>query len=270
MYFFNKFLILFSFVFSSIDVAAHGDEGRIEFWKKYYNPTIEVIQEKTPSIKIKLHKIGSFYQLESIIKNFDLTPEEDMRNNNSTRGYVKLFINGDFVTRIYHKRFFMKKMPIGNNEIKAILSSNMDHDLTYKNKLVEDTIYYQFPEYNFAEARAKSYDLFVKCEFSSEGQTRLKELNNQGMTLQESSHYLQCVHDSRSNTLDSFKKQMKKYQLAHYNITQDALLKRIDLWKSYEDNQISLNDARNKNKFIEDSIDVQMNKFIDKIKDNGH
>lgn len=157
-------------------------------------------------------------------------------------------------------------MPIGKNEFKVILSSNMDHDLILNDKLIQDTIYYQFPEYNFAEARAKSYDLFVKCEFSSDGQIQLKKLSKNGMTLQESSKYLQCVHDSRSSTLDVFKKQMKKYQLTHYNITQRALNERIKIWKLYEKNEISLQEARNKNQIIEDSIDIDMNKFIDETK----
>ena len=64
------------------------------------------------------------------------------------------------------------------------------------------------------------------------------------------------------NTLDSFKKEMSKIQLAHYEITLDAFQKRIKLWKSFENNEINISDARKKNDLIENDIDLQMQEKI--------
>ena len=82
------------------------------------------------------------------------------------------------------------------------------------------------------------------------------------MKVSESSEFLQCRHDSQKNTLDSFKKEMSKIQLAHYEITLDAFQKRIKLWKSFENNEINISDARKKNNLIEKNIDTQMQEKI--------
>ena len=50
-------------------------------------------------------------------------------------GYGKLYINGKFITRVYNNIIFLKSIPIGQNEIKVIISSNMDHDIAMNKKL---------------------------------------------------------------------------------------------------------------------------------------
>jgi hypothetical protein len=134
----------------------------------------------------------------------------------------------------------------------------MDADLTYRNEIISDSIIIRFPKYNFAEARAKAYNLYIQCEFSDNGQQNKTKLANKGLKVSESSEFLQCRHDSQKNTLDSFKKEMSKIQLAHYEITLDAFQKRIKLWKSFENSEIDISDARKKNTLIENNIDIQM------------
>ena len=69
-------LYLYFTLFFSANVFSHeGEEARIKFWKEYYNPKVEVTQEKIPRIKISLHKIGPFFQLQTEVEYFKFTPE---------------------------------------------------------------------------------------------------------------------------------------------------------------------------------------------------
>ena len=130
------FLILLLLPITSI---AHDDkDDRIKFWKEYYHPKLEVHQNNIPEIKISLNKIGPFFQLQSKVINFTLTPEQDLKNNNSWTGYGKLFINGIYTTRVYSEYLFLKEVPVGNNEIKVILISNMDVDIAHNSKIISD------------------------------------------------------------------------------------------------------------------------------------
>ena len=61
-------------------------------------------------------------------------------------------------------------------EIKVILSTNLDHDISTNGIVISDTITYQFPEYTFSEARNKSYNQMIQCEFSESGQALLNQL----------------------------------------------------------------------------------------------
>lgn len=263
MIFVKRFFLVLLLIILPINSMAHqSQEERMKFWKEYYNPKLEVTQPAVPSVKINLNKIGPFFQLQTNVGNFKLTPDQDMKNDNTWTGYGKLFINGKFITRIYNKYLFLKSIPIGENEIKVILSSNMDADLTYRNEIISDSIIIRFPEYNFAEARSKAYGLYIQCEFSDNGQKNKTKLANKGLAVSESSEFLQCRHDSQKNTLDSFKKEMSKIQLAHYEITLDAFQKRIKLWKSFENNEINISNARKKNILIENNIDIQMQEKI--------
>ena len=255
----------FLIIFFTTNIFAHQDqEERIKFWKEYYNPQMEVTQEKIPEIKITLHKIGPFYQLHTDVKNFKFTPDRDMKDNNAWTGYGKLYINGKFITRVYNNIIFLKSIPIGQNEIKVILSSNMDHDIAMNKKLISDQIDIRFPDYNFAEARAHSYDLFIMCEFSDEGKARTQKLASYGLNANESSEYLQCTRDS-NDVIKPFVKEMSKAQKAQFKIVMEILEKRINLWKSFENNQISLSKARDKNQLLEEDIDKHMQETMRKI-----
>ena len=255
-------LYLYFALFFSASVFSHeGQEARIKFWKEYYNPKVEVTQEKIPSIKIFLHKTGPFFQLQTKVENFKFTPESDMKDNNSWTGYGKLYINGKFITRVYNERLFLKSLPVGNNEIKVILSSNMDHDVALNKELVSDQIYMRFPEYNFAEARAEAHSLFTRCEFSDNGKARTKALAAKGLKASESSEYLQCTYDS-NKSIEPFTKEMTRAQKGHYDIVNTSLEERIGLWKSYENKEININEAREKNLVMENSVDVKMKELM--------
>ena len=244
-----------------ITLIAHDDQDdRIKFWKEYYNPKIEVHQDNIPKIKISLNKIGPFFQLQSKVTNFTLTPSQDLKNNNSWTGYGKLFINGIYTTRIYSEYLFLKEVPIGNNEIKVILSSNMDIDIAYNSKIISDSIIFQFPEYNFSEARSKAYGLSIQCEFSDKGLVARDELSRKGLSLSESSSYLKCQHDSQKNTLDSFKSEMTGFQLLTYELRLNSLSKRFLVWKDFEDDNISLSAARKKSDLIQKDMNIEIEK----------
>ncbi|MBT5644187.1 MAG: hypothetical protein HOJ42_03505 [Gammaproteobacteria bacterium] len=243
-----------------ISIAHDDQDDRIKFWKEYYNPKLEVHQRDIPEIKISLNKIGPFFQLQSKVKNFTLTPDQDLKNNNSWTGYGKLFINGVYVTRIYNEYLFLKDVPVGNNEFKVILSSNMDVDIAHNNKIISDTIIFQFPAYSYAEARSKAYGLSIQCEFSDKGLAARDTLSRKGMSLSESSLYLQCRHDSQKSTLDSFQGEMTRFQLLIHQLTLDSFFKRSLIWKDYEDNIISLSVAREKSNLIEKNIEIEIQK----------
>lgn len=259
------FLLTF---FSGMTFAHKDQEERIKFWKEYYNPKVEVTQEKVPEIKINLQKIGPFFQLHTKLKNFKFTPDRDMKDNNTWTGYGKLYINGKFITRIYNSPIFLKSIPEGNNEIKVILSSNMDHDLSIKKKLISDQIYMRFPEYNFAEARAEAHGLFVQCEFSEEGKARTKKLAAIGLKAFESSEYLQCEYNS-NKSIEPFIGEMTKAQKGHYDIVNSSLKKRIRLWKAYESKEININEAREKSLILVNDIDIKMKKLVCSLSKDG-
>ena len=134
----KKIILHLSILIISITSAyAHEDnEERIKFWKEYYNPKVEVSEQNIPSVKITLIKNKPFYQVRTQIKNFTFTPEKNMENNIPSEGYGKLYINGDYVSRIYSEYHFVKILPVGNNEIKVILSTNLDHDIASNGNVI--------------------------------------------------------------------------------------------------------------------------------------
>ena len=60
---------------------------------------------------------------------------------------------------------------------------------------------------------------------------------------------------------------MSSFQLLVYELTLDSLMKRSLIWKDYEDNNISLSSAREKNKFVEKNMDI---KIQEKYAGNKH
>ena len=145
----------------------------------------------------------------------------------------------------------------------------MDHDISHNNVLVSDVILYQFPEYNFAEARAKEHAMATQCEFSEEGLADRSKLQKKGLNLNESSKYLQCRYDSRNSILSSFKNKMTKIQAVHHEAILKSLLKRIELWKKYETNAMSLEKARQLNIEYENNIHSAVEEHVQKFKNRG-
>ena len=87
-----RFLFCFFVMLPFTSFAHEGQDDRIKYWKEYYHPKLEVVRQDIPNIKIELKKIGSFFQLHSMIENFKITPDEDLKNNNTWNGYAKLFV----------------------------------------------------------------------------------------------------------------------------------------------------------------------------------
>ena len=264
-----KNIIFLSFVFLMINqVLAHEDnEERIKFWKEYYNPKVEITSQQIPEVKIELIKNKPFYQIKTTIKNFKFTPEKNMKNNLPTEGYGKLYINGEYLSRIYSEYYFLRILPEGYNDITVILSSNLDHDVAINGKVISDNITYQFPEYTFSEARNKSYNQMIQCEFSEKGQKLLKDQVNRDMLISESSEYLKCRYDARNDILSSFTKDMTRLQKHYHKVTLEALNNRIKVWREFEDGKINIKEARIKNKRIEDQIDIRMEKKLRQLQE---
>ena len=263
----KKIILHFSFLMILITSAyAHEDnEERIKFWKEYYNPKVEVKNQNIPSVKITLIKNKPFYQVRTQVKNFTFTPEKNMENNEPSEGYGKLYINGDYVSRIYSEYHFVKILPVGNNEIKVILSTNLDHDIASNGKVIYDDIIYQFPEYTFSEARNKSYNQMIQCEFSDTGKILLKELAKKGMAITESSEHLQCRYDARNNILGPFVQKMTRLQRYYHEVSLDTLKKRIQVWKDFESSAINLKNARDMNRLLESSVDKLMQEKLEQL-----
>ena len=154
---------------------------------------------------------------------------------------------------------------MGINEIKVILSTNLDHDISTNGRVISDTITYQFPEYSFSEARNKSYNQMIQCEFSESGQALLRELKVKGMLITESSAHLKCRFDARNDVLGPFTNKMTRLQRHYHHVTLDALKKRIKVWEAFEANKISLRNARLQNQKIEDEIDDLMQKKLEQL-----
>jgi hypothetical protein len=264
---FFKYLLWLSLITPFALVAHDGQDERIKYWKNYYHPKLEVVRQEIPSVKISLKKIGPFFQLQTQVKNFKITPDQDQKNNNTWTGYAKLFINGIYTSRIYGEYLFIKDMPVGNNEIKVILSSNMDTDIAYKGKPISDQVIIQFPEYTFSEARSKAYNLSIQCEFSDEGLRDRDKLQQDGMQISESSKYLLCRHDSQKNILDEFMSEMSKFQLASHIVHLDILKKRVAVWQDFENSELSLSEARLKNKVIVDTLDSRLQKKFSELRE---
>tara|TARA_B100000900_G_scaffold414000_1_gene439398 strand:+ start:703 stop:1518 length:816 start_codon:yes stop_codon:yes gene_type:complete len=265
----KNIIILFGFAFLMINQAlAHEDnEERIKFWKEYYNPKVEITSQQIPEVKIELIKNKPFYQIKTTIKNFKFTPEKNMKNNLPTEGYGKLYINGEYVSRIYSEYYFLRILPEGYNDITVILSSNLDHDVAVNGKVISDNIIYQFPEYTFSEARNKSYNQMIQCEFSEKGQKLLKIQVDKDLLISESSEYLECRYDARNDILSSFTKDMTRLQKHYHKVTLEALNNRIKLWREFEDGKINIKEARIENKRIEDQIDIRMEKKLKQLQE---
>jgi hypothetical protein len=263
----KKIILNLSLIFLlTSPVQAHDDnESRIKFWKEYYNPKVEVTDKNIPSVKVTLIKNKSFYQIRTQIENFVFTPEKDMKNNISSEGYGKLFINGKYVSRVYGEYHFLRILPVGSNEIKVILSTNLDHDIAKDGNVISDTVVYQFPEFSFSEARNKSYNQMIQCEFSEKGKILLDKLAKKDMKITESSEHLQCRYDARNDILTPFMNKMTRLQRHYHKVTLDVLKKRIQLWKDFENNKITLNTARENNLQLENKIDTLMQKKLEQL-----
>lgn len=261
--YFQKIFLVF---FLANPVFAHDDnESRIKFWKEYYNPKVEVTNNNIPSVKVTLIKNKSFYQIRTQTKNFVFTPEKDMKNNIPTEGYGKLFVNGEYVSRIYGEYHFLRILPVGSNEIKVILSTNLDHDIAKDGNVISDTVIYQFPEFSFSEARNQSYNQMIQCEFSDKGKLLLNKLAKKGMKITESSEHLQCRYNARNDILTPFMHKMTRLQRHYHKVTLEILKERIQLWKDFENNKISLNYARENNLELENKIDDLMQKKLEQL-----
>tara|TARA_Y100000768_G_scaffold84593_1_gene60454 strand:- start:9155 stop:9964 length:810 start_codon:yes stop_codon:yes gene_type:complete len=265
----KNIILFFGLILLMINQApAHEDsEERIKFWKEYYNPKVEVISDRTPEIKITLIKNKPFYQIKTSLKNFKFTPEKNMKNNLPTEGYGKLYINGEYVSRIYSEYHFVRILPVGLNDITVILSSNLDHDVAINGRVISDNIMYQFPEYSFSEARNKSYNQMIQCEFSEKGQNLLKLQKVKNMLIAESSDYLQCRYDARNDILTPFTKDMTRLQRHYHIVTLEALNKRIKVWKEFERGIINIKKARRENQKIEGEIDILMEKKLKQLEE---
>jgi hypothetical protein len=263
----KKIILHLSILIISITSAyAHEDnEERIKFWKEYYNPKVEASEQNTPSVKITLIKNKPFYQVRTQIKNFAFTPEKNMENIIPSEGYGKLYINGDYVSRIYSEYHFIKILPVGNNEIKVILSTNLDHDIASNGNVISDDIVYQFPEFTFSEARNQSYNQMIQCEFSETGKILLNKLAKKNMTITESSEHLECRYDARNDILGPFAKKMTRLQRHYHEVSLKILKKRIQVWKDFENNVISLNQARDMNRSLESDVDKLMQDKIEQL-----
>ena len=79
------------------------------------------------------------------------------------------------------------------------MSTNLDHDIAKDGNVISDTVVYQFPEFSFSEARNKSYNQMIQCEFSDKGKVLLEKLAKAGMKITESSEHLQCRYDARND-----------------------------------------------------------------------
>ena len=263
---FTIFFYVFLFI-TNIALAHEDSEERIKFWKEYYNPKVEVTGQQIPEVKINLIKNKPFYQIKTSIKNFKFTPEKNMKNNLPTEGYGKLYINGEYVSRIYSEYHFIRILPVGFNDITVILSSNLDHDVSINGKVISDNILYQFPEYTFSEARNKSYNQMIQCEFSEKGQSLLKEQVSKNMLITESSDHLQCRYDARNDILGPFTNNMTRLQRHYHQVTLEALEKRINLWKEFENGIINIREARKENNKIEKEIDILMEKKLKQLQE---
>jgi CRISPR/Cas system-associated endonuclease Cas1 len=58
---------------------------------------------------------------------------------------------------------------------------------------------------------------------------------------------------------------MTRLQRHYHIVTLDALKKRIKVWKAFEENKISLENARRQNQKIEDEIDDLMQQKLDQL-----
>ena len=105
----------------------------------------------------------------------------------------------------------------------------------------------------------------IQCEFSDSGQALLKKLKAKNMLITESSDHLKCRYDARHDILKPFVDKMTRLQRHYHEVTLDALLKRIDVWKAHENKKISLQDARSQNQKIEDEIDILMQKKLEQL-----
>ena len=102
-----NYLSWFYLSYPNFDFLMKGNAERIQFWKDYYHPKLEVVREDIPDIKVNLKKIGPL-SIKTQVENFKITPDQDQKNNNTWTGYGKLFINGVYISRIYGEYFFIR------------------------------------------------------------------------------------------------------------------------------------------------------------------
>ena len=113
----------------------------------------------------------------------------------------------------------------------------------------------------------------IQCEFSEKGKILLDKLAKKDMKITESSEHLQCRYDARNDILTPFMNKMTRLQRHYHKVTLDVLKERIQLWKDFENNKITLNTARDNNLQLENKIDILCRKSLNSLSpqknDNG-
>ena len=105
----------------------------------------------------------------------------------------------------------------------------------------------------------------IQCEFSEKGKILLDKLAKKDMKITESSEHLQCRYDARNDILTPFMNKMTRLQRHYHKVTLDVLKERIQLWKDFENNKITLNTARDNNIQLENKIDTLMQKKLEQL-----
>jgi hypothetical protein len=97
----------------------HG-HGAIEIPKDQPIPTVKLEVKPDPMMG---------WNLQVQTANFTFAPE-NMGSSKTTEGHAHLFLNGKKMARLYGTWSHIPKLPVGKNEIRVTLNTNMHEDLT--------------------------------------------------------------------------------------------------------------------------------------------
>lgn len=79
------------------------------------------------------------WNLEIRVSNFQFAPENVNETSIPTEGHAHLYINGEKVTRLYGRWYYLEHLESGRHEVTVSLNANGHEDLVYNGEAIADT-----------------------------------------------------------------------------------------------------------------------------------
>ncbi|BDU40098.1 hypothetical protein [Vibrio nigripulchritudo] len=98
----------------------------------------EVAESVAPKIELELLKdTKSGWNLILHTSNFEFTPEKVNQSNQPNQGHAHLYVNGEKITRLYGKYFYLSDFPVGEHEVVVNLNTNDHSEFSVNGEVIE-------------------------------------------------------------------------------------------------------------------------------------
>jgi hypothetical protein len=118
----------------------HGSEG-------HGHGTLEIpAGQSVPTVTLMVYPDPvRGWNLQVMTTNFSFAPEQVNEANSPGMGHGHLYVNGEYLSRIYGPWLHLPELPSGQTEITVGLNANGHESLTYNGQKIESTVVVEVP-----------------------------------------------------------------------------------------------------------------------------